>query len=67
MSVPPGGYKAGDVAIIENYTGGAEHGHMQMYDGSVWISDFRQNDFWSGPGYRKNKPSYKIYRKNNEE
>jgi hypothetical protein len=33
-----------------------------MYDGSVWRSDFVQNDMWAGPGYRKNKPSHEIYR-----
>ena len=37
-------------------------GHMQMFDGSVWISDFKQNGFWAGPGYRTHKPAFKIYR-----
>lgn len=62
--MPPGGYQAGDVAIIQNHPRESKHGHMQMYDGSAWFSDFRQNDSWPGPGYRKNMPAFRIYRKN---
>lgn len=62
--IPSDGYRAGDVVVIQNYIGGNKHGHMQMYDGTEWISDFRQNDFWPGAGYKKNTPSYKIYRRN---
>jgi hypothetical protein len=58
---PEGGYQKGDVAVMQGFPGSAS-GHMQMYDGSVWISDFRQNGFWAGPGYRTNKPGFKIYR-----
>ena len=27
-----------------------------------WVSDFVQSGFWPGPAYRKEKPSYVIYR-----
>jgi type VI secretion system secreted protein VgrG len=54
--------KKGDIAVIQNYKGGSKEGHICMYDGKVWVSDFRQNDMWSGPGYRKNRPPYVIYR-----
>ncbi|MDR2870932.1 MAG: hypothetical protein LBV45_00010 [Xanthomonadaceae bacterium] len=60
-SEPTGGYVKGDVAVIGTYTGNTA-GHMQMYDGSVWISDFKQREFWPGPGYRQARPSFKIYR-----
>ncbi len=53
----------GDIGVIQPYKGGSPHGHIQMYNGSIWISDFRQRvDFWPGGGYRKNMPNYTIYR-----
>lgn len=54
----------GDVVIIQPYDGGNPAGHMAIYDGINWYSDFRQRDMWSGPGYRSARPAYKIYRKN---
>ena len=61
-SVPPGGYEAGDVAVIQKPDDQHEHGHMQMYSGAQWISDFKQQDFWPGSIYTEKTPSYKIYR-----
>lgn len=58
---PQGGYRQGDVAVIQNF-GTHVHGHMQMFDGTRWISDFRQRDFWPGSAYRTSQPSFKIYR-----
>ena len=55
---------AGDVAIIQPYAGGNPSGHMTMYDGTTWYSDFRQNSMYPGGGYRAAQPAYKIYRKN---
>ena len=55
-------YQKGDIAIIQNYTGGSPHGHMQMYNGSQWVSDFKQNGFWPGSGYRTHKPKFSIFR-----
>jgi len=52
----------GDVVVIQNYKGGDVHGHIAMYDGADWVSDFKQRDMWGGPGYRKNQPSYEVYR-----
>lgn len=52
----------GDIAVIQPYVGGASAGHIAMFDGSSWVSDFVQRDMWSGPGYRLNKPAYVIYR-----
>lgn len=54
--------ETGDVAVIQPYEGGNPSGHMAMYNGSQWVSDFRQRDIWGGPGYRGNKPDYIIYR-----
>ena len=61
-SVPPGGYKAGDIAVIQAPDSKQPNGHMQMYSGTNWISDFVQKSFWAGPSYRSNTPSFKIYR-----
>lgn len=36
--------QVGDVVVF-NRTGKHPHGHIQIYDGSGWVSDFRQPDF----------------------
>ena len=58
------GYVAekGDVVVIQPYKGGSISGHIAMFDGTIWVSDFRQRDFWGGPGFRNNKPPYVVYR-----
>jgi hypothetical protein len=62
--VNPVGYSAsaGDVVVIQSFDGGHIAGHIAMFDGSAWISDFVQKDFWGGPGYRKAKPAHVFYR-----
>lgn len=55
-------FMRGDVMVMQPYTGGNPAGHVAGYDGSKWISDFIQTDFWSGPGYRAQRPSYVVYR-----
>jgi len=62
--VTDGTLQKGDVAVIQPYAGGNPNGHMAMYNGSGWVSDFKQNGStpYPGPGYRAAKPPYKIYR-----
>lgn len=64
-------YKAGDVAVIDGFAKSAapgikkDHldGHLAMYDGTQWISDFAQGaDPNPGSDYRKASPSMTIYR-----
>lgn len=55
-------FMKGDVMVMQPYIGGSPHGHVAGFDGSEWISDFRQTDFWAGPGYRSERPSYAVYR-----
>lgn len=55
-------FMKGDVVVIQPYEGGNTSGHIAAYDGKVWISDFIQRDFWSGGGYRTNKPEHVFYR-----
>ena len=52
----------GDVRVIQSYPGGSRHGHINMYNGTKWVSDFVENGFWPGPGYRKHEPSFTIFR-----
>ena len=56
--------RAGDVVILQPYEGGNPSGHMAIFDGQDWYSDFKQRDMWAGPGYRAAKPQYMIYRRN---
>lgn len=55
-------FMSGDVMVMEPHTGGNHAGHVAGYDGSRWVSDFVQNDFWAGKGYRTEKPHYVVYR-----
>lgn len=45
------------------------HGHIQMYDGEHWISDYKQNSFWpwNAEYTRDNIPKYTFFRLNKEE
>ncbi len=57
-----GGFKRGDVAVIQPIPG-HPHGHMTMFNGTIWISDFRQmHGLYPGPGYRAQRPSYSVFR-----
>lgn len=64
VKVPLGHYQhqAGDVGIVHPITG-HPHGHMAMFDGKIWISDFRQHHgLYPGHKYRKLRKGYDIYR-----
>lgn len=58
----------GDIAVIQGYPSGTmctdgPCGHIQMYDGEHWISDFEQpRQFWPSKTYQDNNPTFKIYR-----
>jgi len=55
------GAQAGDVAIfpaIPNHP----HGHIQVFTGSEWLSDFVQRDIYPGPNYRNKQTTCQIYR-----
>jgi hypothetical protein len=57
----------GDVAVIQAIDGHPA-GHMAIFNGTIWISDFKQQPgaegFYPGPAYRTAHPPYKIYRHN---
>ncbi len=64
----------GDVMVIDGFEDvkddkgavkykGSAHGHIQMWNGSQWVSDFSQGTgTYPGPGYRAAKPSTQVYR-----
>ena len=53
----------GDIRVWQNYEGGNPAGHIDMYNGKDWVSDFiKPNPNGPGPQYRKHN-NYKIYRK----
>ncbi|MGY0408924.1 MAG: hypothetical protein ACWIPJ_11355 [Polaribacter sp.] len=54
----------GDIAVFESFKGLKNHiyGHIQMFNGKQWISDFFQKGFWPGSDYSKFKPNYSIFR-----
>lgn len=57
--------RAGDIAVIQPISG-HPHGHIAMYNGSIWVSDFKQqHGYYPGPSYRKLKPSFTLYRYGN--
>jgi hypothetical protein len=58
--------KSGDIVFMQSCTG-HPNGHIQMWNGVEWVSDFKQGNlagggFWPAEGYIKEKPSYIIYR-----
>ncbi|MBI5428023.1 MAG: hypothetical protein HZA02_07065 [Nitrospinae bacterium] len=66
---PPPMYKPqkGDIAVFQPPQNGKHpDGHIQMYNGEQWVSDFKQprrtDGLWPGPDYRAFKPPYAIYR-----
>ena len=68
----PAIYAAGDVAVIDGFAKDSDKGikkdhldgHLAMYDGSQWISDFKQTGTKPYPGsdYVKAAPAFRIYR-----
>ena len=53
---------AGDVVVIQAIAG-HRHGHVAMYDGAKWVSDFKQrHGLYPSESYRKLKPAFAIYR-----
>jgi hypothetical protein len=65
MDPIPKEYEIGDIMVFDPpYPEKSIHGHIQMWDGEKWGSDFRQmtKDFWPGSGYRNVKPKHEFFR-----
>ena len=63
--IPITGYKPvkGDIIVIKppQDQSGHEHGHIAMFNGKIWISDFRQRDTYGGSIYRKKGTDYHLF------
>jgi hypothetical protein len=58
-------YKSGDIAVFDafkNPTFNYQWGHIQIYNGSQWVSDFYQSNFWPGHAFQTSQPNFTIYR-----
>lgn len=53
--------KKGDLVVIQPASGKSGPGHIAMYDGKQWISDYRQKTFW-GSGRQPPPGSCEFYR-----
>ena len=57
--------EGGDVIVIKppQNVSVHEHGHIAMYNGEKWISDFKQRDMYGGSIYRKKGTIYHLFRR----
>src|SRR5437879_6200418 len=56
------GYLPGDVVIVDAIEGHPS-GHIAMFNGASWISDFKQqHGLYPGAAYRSKRPRYTIFR-----
>jgi len=59
--------RRGDVVVIQAPSSCSREescfsGHMAIFDGISWVSDYVQRELYPGPRYRQDRPSYYIYR-----
>ncbi|MGF0099176.1 hypothetical protein ACQRD6_12735 [Prevotella sp. SGI.027] len=52
----------GDVRVFQNYPGGSVHGHIDMYNGTKWVSDFIEQGDYPGEGYRIHHTPFSVFR-----
>ena len=55
-----GPYQKGDIVIFQPVHGHPA-GHIAMYDGARWISDYPQSSIFAARAYEK-EPKYRVYR-----
>ncbi len=53
----------GDIVVHESVSSQRPEGHIAMYDGDNWISDYYQSDMFGGQAYRVNQ-DFTIWRYN---
>jgi hypothetical protein len=51
----------GDVAVIDSIINHSD-GHVCIFDGAQWVSDFAQRTLYPGAAYRKMQPHVQLYR-----
>lgn len=58
-SVSGSSYQAGDVAVFQPVSGHT-HGHIAMYNGTQWVSDYKQQTIYASQAYKSG--SFTVYR-----
>lgn len=64
VKVPSVAYspQRGDIVVLQPPSGQVA-GHIQMFNGTKWVSDFIQGtDIYPGPAYRKEHVEHEVYR-----
>lgn len=63
IQVNPSNYTParGDIRVFQPYSGGNSAGHIDMFNGNNWASDFRENNNMPGTGYAIAQ-NYQIFR-----
>ena len=51
----------GDIREFQNYTGVSVQGHIDMYNGAKWVSDYIEKTDWPNPQYKRDD-NFKIFR-----
>ncbi len=54
--------RRGDIRVFQPYPGGDPVGHIDVYEGNQWVSDFKEDNFWPSAKYKKYHPAYQIFR-----
>jgi hypothetical protein len=54
--------KEGDIRVFQPYPGGDPAGHMDCFHGKIWISEFKERNFWPSAKYKKYHPNFQIFR-----
>lgn len=54
--------KPGDIIVFQSH-GGRKHGHIAMWNGKQWVSDFKQRSYIVHSDYNKPGTEYSIYRR----
>ena len=50
----------GDIRVFQPYSGGSQHGHIDMFNGTHWLSDFKEKNLFPSAGYKNS--TFEIYR-----
>ena len=56
--------KVGDIVVFQPI-GGRKYGHIAMWNGAQWVSDFKQRNLIVHSDYTKEGAEYRIYRRQN--
>lgn len=51
----------GDIRVFQNYPGGNRNGHIDMFNGGQWVSDYFEKTEWPGTGYKSIKLHFQFF------